>query len=432
MKKLSLLAALITAALLFLPPAARAQNCGPRPDGFGGAWARDFSRWCTCMGGTLSPNATACTGVGSSNGGNGSPRAEREPRPSREELRRQREQEQYRQQQARIAAHANALFQAGQQYEQAGNWAAAEAQYHQALQGWGPWWACAHMAHVLERQGKYEEAIKYYGAAIDRARGANETSRVPMLFNNLGVAYLDSGKPSQAAYNFRKALDQDPHYATARENLALTQRQVDNQTAGKMHDVLAQPVPTASASTTSSSGLEFMQQQTAMDQAAASAASTSTGLRSNTPEGKTTGRREDANRFGRSIFDTDGPRAPASASPPVQSRASAKLPAVEALRARIPQKAMKDTVVRDSFAWYASLEGKKVEKKSQLANLQKDIDIGAGDPSLLNVQKTQLANEVKFIEQDQKSAQQTIKSRMTDLGVDFTEAPSAGPAEKTN
>src|SRR5208282_5391935 len=62
MKTQLLVAVLLAlAAMTLSSPAASAQNCNSAPTGYGGAWWRSYSAWCSACGGTPNPAKTSCT-----------------------------------------------------------------------------------------------------------------------------------------------------------------------------------------------------------------------------------------------------------------------------------------------------------------------------------------------------------------------------------
>lgn len=69
------------------------------------------------------------------------------------------------------------------------------------------------LAILLKRDGKFDEAIEEYNKAIECAPG------YPSPYYNLGILYMDRGDPRKAAYYFRKTLQVDPNFESAREKL---------------------------------------------------------------------------------------------------------------------------------------------------------------------------------------------------------------------
>lgn len=62
MRRHLMLAALLGLAVMALSaPAASAQNCNSAPTGYGGAWWKSYSAWCSACGGTPNPAKTSCT-----------------------------------------------------------------------------------------------------------------------------------------------------------------------------------------------------------------------------------------------------------------------------------------------------------------------------------------------------------------------------------
>lgn len=69
------------------------------------------------------------------------------------------------------------------------------------------------IAEKLIKEGRYHEAIIHYNLAI------RKHPRFPAAFNNRGIAYLKLREYDNAIRSFKKALEIDPHYKAAKENL---------------------------------------------------------------------------------------------------------------------------------------------------------------------------------------------------------------------
>jgi len=76
MRRHLMLAVLLGLAVMALSsPVASAQNCNSAPTGYGGAWWKSYSAWCSACGGTPNPAKTSCTPGPNwgRRGGNGAP-----------------------------------------------------------------------------------------------------------------------------------------------------------------------------------------------------------------------------------------------------------------------------------------------------------------------------------------------------------------------
>src|SRR5207245_6387394 len=87
----------------------------------------------------------------------------------------------------------------------------------QTLLSVGPNSAGAHcnLGAVLLRQGRFDEAIAHYAAAI-RLRSDY------VNYFNLANALADAGKSAEAVLNYRQALQLNPNSSQAHHNLGLT------------------------------------------------------------------------------------------------------------------------------------------------------------------------------------------------------------------
>jgi tetratricopeptide (TPR) repeat protein len=333
--------------------------------------------------------------------------SERPRQPTADEIRAERER---RENQRRVEL-GQAAYQAGLVEEQTGGWAAAEARYRAALRHWGPWEVCFRMAYVLDQQGKYQEAATWYEQAIMRTYWvAGNRDHLPVVHTNLGLMQLRLGKPEEAARQFRRALDLNPRYQKAQDNLASLQRAQDAETARRMTGVLQSPVAVPPPPP-SVAGLAVMDiQGTAAAEAHTNRATTQTGLRGS----------DEKTQVGASqVFDnsTTSSRLPAVAVP------IAPAPAVQALTKHIPQEATKDQAIRESIGWYSQREKDKAETQAKIVKVQEDIKAKKGDPTVLKAYEAQLTNNMKQIAKDQQTTQQTIKKRLVNLGFTWKENP---------
>jgi hypothetical protein len=180
--------------------------------------------------------------------------------------------------------------------------------------------------------------------------------------------------------------------------------------------------------------LNSPQSQKALDEANSNSVSTQHGLKTETPEGRTTGTREDASGFGRNVFDRAGDRHAASVNTGTALKNVGNPPSVKALLSHIPDKALKlhDPVIDKSIQWYRDLEGTKADDRAKIAEVQKKIDTHAGDPTTLSLHKKQLETNVKLINDDERTAENSIKKELLNLNLPWIESPPADATkEKT-
>jgi len=113
-------------------------------------------------------------------------------------------------------------FNAGYEYEKAGNWTAAENEYRMAIQYY-PDWGGYHfkLAYMLEKQGRYNEAIQSYKQkiALNPRDSTTYNSIGVILFNNLG-------RWEEAEKWFLAAHQRNPTDSLARDNLILTVKRI--------------------------------------------------------------------------------------------------------------------------------------------------------------------------------------------------------------
>ncbi len=99
---------------------------------------------------------------------------------------------------------------------QVGYWRSSPALFAHALQVTdGNWLAHNQLGHALEREGKVEEAIRHYRAALRILPDYAEAH------DNLGVALLSIGKSEEAESHFREAIRLAPSFADGWNNLGV-------------------------------------------------------------------------------------------------------------------------------------------------------------------------------------------------------------------
>jgi hypothetical protein len=167
--------------------------------------------------------------------------------------------------------------------------------------------------------------------------------------------------------------------------------------------------------------------QKALDDANSNRVSTGQGLLSTTPEGRTTGTREDASGLGRNVFDTTGERHSASVNTGAALNNVGTPPSVKALLKHIPDQALKmhDPTIDKSIQWYRSLEGTKAQDEQNITAVQKEINAHSGDPAQLNLQKAQWQTDVKTLNNQELMAEKTIKKELLNLNMPWIENPPA-------
>jgi len=252
---------------------------------------------------------------------------------------------------------------------------------------------------MLEHQKRYAEAEAAYRRALELSPGDADYQHALEYVKGLEAKAQQQGQASHPAMPL----------ITAGENL----KDAPNSGGGS---------GTGDASNSSPS-------QKALDEANSTRGATVQGLQSTTPEGKTTGRREDAVAGGSKIFDTAGQKI---AAPPVDLRGVGKAPAVAKLLSHIPQndKVKNDQMIKASIDWYSKLESDKAEIKQNIADLQKQIDNKQGNRDILKMEQTQYTNNLKIIQQNQQRAEDAIKKQLKNLSMPWIEEPDTPASDK--
>jgi tetratricopeptide (TPR) repeat protein len=269
----------------------------------------------------------------------------------------------------------------------------------------------AWLAQVLHEKGDDAGAIKELNEA---ARLAPDL----LIFKLLAAkSMVESGDLAGAETALRKYLDLDPTNQAAARWLTDMQARQEGGTGAASLGLSAFP-----------KALEAVRGQNALDQAYTTQGNTTRGLQSETPEGRTTGKNEDASGASRQVFDSPTPLKSSGINPAADLRNVGNAPSVRELTSHIPKDSLSDPTIKTSVDWYQRRESDKADTLAKIAEVQKNIDSHSGDPTILNTKKSQLANEIKQIERDQQTAQDSIK---LNLGMKWIESPSeAGGKEK--
>jgi tetratricopeptide (TPR) repeat protein len=113
----------------------------------------------------------------------------------------------------------------------------AVAEYHQAIQV-DPKYLYAHwnLAFILKKRGNFDLALAEYRAAIDCTK---DTRQLAILHVSVGETLKEKagagGTPDDAIAEYRRALEIDPAYAWAHNNLGMIWRE-----QGKIDDAIAE------------------------------------------------------------------------------------------------------------------------------------------------------------------------------------------------
>jgi protein O-mannosyl-transferase len=128
-----------------------------------------------------------------------------------------------------ISGAASLLYFGVVAYVQVGRWAGSTSLFEHAVRA-APGSGLAHynLGVALQQEGRLEEAMKHYGAALGSSADYYEAH------NNLGVLLAGEGRLSQAIEHFHAALRIKPDHADAQNNLGLALMQ-----AGDLHEATA-------------------------------------------------------------------------------------------------------------------------------------------------------------------------------------------------
>jgi hypothetical protein len=112
---------------------------------------------------------------------------------------------------------------------------------------------------------------------------------------------------------------------------------------------------------------------------------------------------------------------------------SAQTPATAALLTHIPDndKTRNDPVIRQSVAWYQTLDAQRMETEGKLAEVQKQIDSGKGDPATLNAEKGTLTNQLNDRKKLQEMAEDEIKKQLVNIHAAWIEQPPQAASKTT-
>lgn len=119
-------------------------------------------------------------------------------------------------------------------------------------------------------------------------------------------------------------------------------------------------------------------------------------------------------------FDTAGKNSGTLVHPDKQSGG------MPAFAATLPEKAKQDEIVKQSLAYYQKLDGLKQDNDKKLAEIRQKRKSGAGDAAILKAQEAALANQNKQYSDDQTRAKETVKKKVKDLGLDWSEESAPG------
>jgi tetratricopeptide (TPR) repeat protein len=278
---------------------------------------------------------------------------------------------------------------------------------------------------VTEAEALYRQALKLDPSNISAKLG-------------LGEIYLYQNRYAEAEDMYRKALEVTPEDARLKEALRSMIELHALHDRSNQSKQTTTPLITAgenlkdAVNSGGSSGTEdasnASQSQKALDEASSSLGATGQGLQSTTPEGKTTGRREDAVAGGSKIFDTKGEKI---AAPPVDLRGMGKAPTDVKLLSHIPKNAITDNdkEIKASVDWYSKLESDKADTQQKIANIQKQIENKQGDQGILKMEQTQYTNDLQNIQQNQQRAEDAIKKRLVKLDMPWIETPAPPKTE---
>jgi len=296
----------------------------------------------------------------------------------------------------------------------------------------------------------YQSALNYIDRALQHAPGDADAQRMKREVNAsiktcYGQQAVSNGEYDRGISLFREAQqlypeangiwEQNISWAKklrdeAQEKMRIAKEEQDQNVTNKMRNVLSQSSGGSADSSTNASDLEFIGSHRALDEAQSSLTNTNAGQASIVAEGLTTGRNEEAQKGSRSIFDSAGKATESTINPAADLRNIGKAPAVVKLASHIPKPALIDPVVKTSLEWYQRRESDKAETQLKIAEVQRQIDSDNVDQALLQDQKTQLVNDMNSIVKDQKTAQDSIKRRLVNLGQPWIEEsePKPNPA----
>jgi hypothetical protein len=114
-------------------------------------------------------------------------------------------------------------------------------------------------------------------------------------------------------------------------------------------------------------------------------------------------------------------------------KSAAHTPDAVELASHVPEDIRKDPKIQTDLKFYEDLEKRKIERQATIANVQQQIDKGAGDPAVLKAKMTTLDNDGRRDDGDQAAAAARIKARVVvdlhrtwDEGLKTTSADAMG------
>lgn len=105
-------------------------------------------------------------------------------------------------------------------------------------------------------------------------------------------------------------------------------------------------------------------------------------------------------------------------------------PGAVELASHIREAAKRDSQIQQSLAAYKQLDSEKMETQAKLAETQKKIDSGSGDPAVLNAQKATLNSDLNRYNADQANTEAQIKKRLVQINLPWDETPTSNATPK--
>lgn len=109
----------------------------------------------------------------------------------------------------------------------------------------------------------------------------------------------------------------------------------------------------------------------------------------------------------------------------------AQTPGTADLLTHIPEDAQQDKKIQESVAWYQKYERNALETEGKLAEVQKQIDSGNGDPAILNAEKGTLTNQLNDQKKLQKMEEDDIKKQLVNIHAVWKEQPPQSESKST-
>jgi len=324
----------------------------------------------------------------------------------------------------------------------------------------------ARQAHELNRQGinaadngdwktafaYFQEATKNDPLKVVYANNLAIARQKKMAFEQYdqGHAAAQGGDWASALIHFQQAALSDPGDPAHAENVVLAQRKVHEQQNKAVVKKVQQSVSTIAGDVKSSQpvgDLDLSDLSTTGDAFGANKANpklapavaqenggvgTDPGAQLKSVEhhsrqAQSQGKDDDKKQMARDGFDVVGDDRGTLAYP---DKNQLRQGPPSALDKQVPQGAKDDPQVKQMQAWYRSLDARKTEKETMIAEI-KEQQKTSKDP-VLDVKLATLANDVKRLNDDQAQARATVKERVEVIkkqtlnkGLAWDEEPSA-------